>query len=114
MLFIIFQAQFQQKQMQEKEQKLLQMLDAQQQKALQKAALNGVIPPGKYSNGIRNNINNGFHNNSSNNNSATSAHSNHSTSTIIGTGKVKKNFLFLTEIISWKHPLVWNFWDLLN
>ncbi|ODN02537.1 Zinc finger C2HC domain-containing protein 1C [Orchesella cincta] len=52
------QAQFQQKQMQEKEAKLLQMLDSQQQKALQKAALNGVLPSNKYSTNINNNNNN--------------------------------------------------------
>ncbi|CAG7838528.1 unnamed protein product, partial [Allacma fusca] len=37
-------AQFQQKQMQEKEHKLLQMLDNQQQRAMQKATINGVLP----------------------------------------------------------------------
>ncbi|CAL8090675.1 unnamed protein product [Orchesella dallaii] len=52
------QAQFQQKQMQEKEAKLLQMLDSQQQKAMQKAALNGVLPSNKYTTNINNNNNN--------------------------------------------------------
>jgi len=39
------QAQFQQKQLAEKEEKLLQMLNTQQQRAMQKAGLSGVIPP---------------------------------------------------------------------
>lgn len=58
------QAQFQQKQMQEKEAKLLQMLDSQQQKALQKAGLNGTLPP---SNRYMSNSNSNLVNNNNNN-----------------------------------------------
>lgn len=76
--------------MQEKEAKLLQMLDSQQQKALQKAGLNGVLPSNRYSSNNMNATNN--------NNNLLMNGNNHTATPNVAPGKVrnKENYFFST------------------